>query len=171
MKTRRGERGLGLVELLVGLAITGSILSVLGMTLVAILKDSATGRDQQSATHQLRNGLFWLNQDTQSGVASQANVAAGDVTMQWTDYSTGSTYSSHYQQAGSELQRTLTVNGAPTTRTVARNVVAGGFTASQSGNAVTYTLTVQNGAGTQSRTETAMMRVSDTPITPFPTVT
>jgi hypothetical protein len=161
MKTRRDERGLGLVELLVGLAITGSILSVLGLTLVAILKDSATGRTQQSATHQLRDGLFWLNQDTQSGVASQATVAAGDVTMQWTDYSTGSIYSSHYQQVGSELQRTFTVNCAPATRTVARNVVAGGFTASRSGNAVTYALTVQNGAGTQSRTETAMMRVAD----------
>src|SRR3990172_3441529 len=88
MKARRGERGFGLVELMISLAITGTILSALGMTLVAVIKDSA-----------------------------------------------------------------------------------GGFTASLSGASVTYTLTVQNGPGTQSRTETTLMRVSDTPTTPFPTVT
>lgn len=171
MKTQRGERGAGIVELLISLAIAGTILSTLGMTLVAIIKDSAVGRDQQSATHQLRDGFFWLNQDTQSAVVTQSTIAANDALLQWTDYSTGSTYSSRYQQAGTDLERTLTVNGAPTTRVVARNLTVGGFTASLSGASVTYTLTVQNGSGTQSRTETTLMRVSDTPITPFPTVT
>ncbi len=171
MKARRGERGLGLIELLISLAITGSILSVLGLTLVSVIKNSATGRDQQSATHQLRNGFFWVNQDTQSGVASRAIIAPGDVTMQWTDYSTGTAYSSRLLQVGSELQRTITVNGVPATRVIARNLLAGGFTATQSGNAVTYNLTVQNGSTTQSRTETTTMRVAAAPITPFPTVT
>ncbi len=171
MKLRSGERGVGLAELLISLAITGSILSVLGLTLVAVLKNTATGRDQQSATHQLRGGFFWVNQDTQSGVASQASIAAGDVTMQWTDYSTGSTYSSRLFQVGTELQRTLTVNGVPTTRTIARNLTTGGFTAAQVGNAVSYTIIVQNGATTQSQSETTTMRVADTPVTPFPTVT
>ncbi len=171
MKTRRGERGFGLVELLISLAITGTILSTLGMTLVATIKDSAAGRDQQSATHQLQDGLFWLNQDTQSAVVTQSTIAANDAVLQWTDYSTGSTYSSHYEQIGTDLQRTLTVNGTPTARVVARNLTAGGFTAALSGGSVTYALTVQNGAGTQSRTETTLMRVSDVPITPFPTVT
>ena len=171
MKLRRGERGIGLAELLISLAITGSILSVLGLTLVAVIKNTATGRDQQSATHQLRNGFFWLNQDTQSGVASQASIAAGDVTMQWTDYSTGATYSSRLFQVGTDLQRTLTVNGVPTTRVIARNLTTGGFTASLSGNAVTYTIAVRNGTSTESRMETTTMRVGDVPITPFPTVT
>ena len=171
MRTRRGERGLGLVELLVAFAITGAILSVLGLTLVSILKNSSTAADQQSSTHQLRDGLFWLNQDTQSGVASQASVAPGDVTMQWTDYSTGDTYTSRVVQVASDLQRTITVNGVPTTRIIARNLPAGGFTAAQAGNVMTYTLTVQNGATTQTQTETTAMRVDDAPLTPFPTVT
>ena len=125
MRTRRGEGGLGLVELLLAFAITAAILSVIGITLVSIPKNSATATDQQSSTHQLRDGLFWLNQDTQSGVASQASIAPGDVTMQWTDYSTGTTYSSRVVQVASELHRTITVNGVPTTRVIARDLAAG----------------------------------------------
>jgi hypothetical protein len=168
---RGGELGIGLVELVIGIAIVGMILSTSGMTLVSILRTTTQGQDQLSATHQLRTGLFWLNLDTQSGVASQATVAAGDVTMRWTDYSTGAVYSSRFQQVGDELQRTITVNGVSNTLVVARNLVPGGFSATQAGNSVTYTLTVLQGSGAQSRTETAAMRVDDLPPTAFPTTT
>lgn len=169
---RRGERGLGLVELVIGLGIAAMVMSTLGMTLVAIIRNTAFGRDQQSATQQLRNGLFWLNQDTQSAVLGQSTVGAATVVLAWTDGSTGTTYSVSYQQSGSELQRTITTNGgAPTTRVVARNVIAGGFTVSQVGLSVTYGLTVQNGSGTQARSETVTMRVSSSQPTPFPTST
>lgn len=169
--TRRGERGLGLVELTISIGVTAMILSTLGLALVATLRGTATGKDQQHATQQLRNAFFWLNQDTQSGVASLASVAAGDVTLQWTDYSTGTIYMSRYEQVGSELVRTLTANGTPATRTVARDLIAGGFTASRLGDTMTYTLTVTNGASTQSRSESATMRVTDVLPTPFATVT
>jgi hypothetical protein len=167
----RGEQGLGLVELVISLGISALILSTLGMVMIATLRNTSSGRDQQQATQQIRNGLFWLNQDTQSGVAGLATVAAGDVTLQWTDYSTDSEYTSRYQQSGSTLVRTLTVDGLSSSRTIATNVVASGFSASMTGNAVTYTITVANGASSESRSETAMMRVGSLPPTAFPTVT
>ncbi|MDE3097053.1 MAG: hypothetical protein KGK07_13775 [Chloroflexota bacterium] len=167
----RDERGLGLVELVLGLAISSMLLTTLGMALTATFRTATAGKNQQNATEQLRDALFWLNQDTQSGVASQASVAPGDVTMRWTDYASGQVYSSRFQQVGSTLQRTLTVNGAPSTRTVADNLTAGGFTATRVGDAMTYRLSVQNGAGTQSMVETVLMRVADLPPTAFPTVT
>ena len=167
----RDERGLGLVELVLGLAISSMLLTTLGMALTATFRTATAGKNQQDATQQLRDAFFWLNQDTQSGVASQASVAAGDVTMRWTDYASGQVYSSRFQQVGSTLQRTLTVNGAVSTRTVASGVTAGGFTATRTGDAVTYGLTVQNGVGTQSMSETVLMRVADLPPTAFPTVT
>ena len=68
-----GERGIGLVELVIGLGIAAMVMSTLGMTLVAVIRNTAFGRDQQSATHQLRDGLFWLNQDTQSAFVGRAN--------------------------------------------------------------------------------------------------
>ena len=167
----RGERGLGLVELAISIAVTTMILGTVGAALAATLRTTTTANNQQHATEQLRNAFFWLNQDTQMGVASQAVVAPGDVTMQWTDYSTGSAYSSRFQQSGASFTRTFTVNGASTVRTVATDLVPGGFTASQSGNTITYALTVMNGASSQSRTETATMRVTDVPLVPFATVT
>ena len=168
---RRGERGMGLVELVISIAITTMILGTIGAALTATLRTTTTANNQQHATEQLRNAFFWLNQDTQMGVASQAVVAAGDVTMQWTDYSTGSAYSSRFQQSGADLIRTFTVNGTSTVRTVATDVIPGGFAASQSGTTITYALTVANGSSTQSSTETATMRVTDMPLAPFATVT
>jgi hypothetical protein len=167
-----GERGIGLVELVVGLGIAAMVMSTLGMTLVAVIKNTAFGRDQQSATHALRDGLFWLNQDTQSAVAGASTIGANDVVLAWTDASTGTAYHVHYVQAGSELQRTITTDGGtPSTRVVARGVASGGFTASQTGLTVTYGLEVQNGSGTQQRSETVTMRVSLDAPTPFATVT
>jgi hypothetical protein len=168
---RRGEAGVGLVELLVGLAVSGTVLTVLGLALVATIRSTATGADQQQATQQLRDGLFWVNQDTQSAVASLATVTAGGVTLQWTDYSTGDVYTSSYAVNGTDLERTLTVNGTPTTRVVARDVEPGGFTPVLGTGFITYTLTVANGASTQSRAETVTMRVDDEPLEPFDTAT
>jgi hypothetical protein len=147
------------------------IMSTLGYTLVSMIKTTAAGQDQLSATHQTRTAFFWLNHDTQMGVASLASVAPGDVTMQWTDHTTATAFSSRFHQVGDELHRTLTVNGSPQTTVVARRVVIGGFTATQTANSVTYTLSVQRGPDTSTRTETVTMRVTDLPLTPFPTVT
>jgi len=168
---RRGEAGIALGELLIGGAIAALIISVVGAALVAILRTTSSGSAQQKATHQLRDGLFWLNQDTQSGVASRATVTAGDVTMQWTDYATGSSYRSRFQQVGGDLVRTLTKDGTPAARVIATDLPPGGFTASVSGATVSYTLAVQTGGATQARSETVLMRVTDAPPTPFPTAT
>jgi hypothetical protein len=166
-----GEAGVGLVELVIGSAITAMLLGVLGTALVATLRTTASGREQQAATHALRNGAFWLNRDTQSAVASESTAGGAAADLNWTDHTTGTTYRAEYALAGDELRRTYTVNGVATTRTVAEGIAPGGFSASASGNVVTYTLTVARGAGTQTRTEVVMMRVDDGPLTPFPTVT
>lgn len=168
---KRGEGGFGLVELVLGLAISSLILGTLGTALTAFIRDTTVGHDQQVATEQLRNALFWLNQDTQSGVVGLASVANGDVTMQWTDYSTSTEYSVHYLQVGANLERTFTAGGVQTVRIIASELAPGGFSASLSGNAVTYTFMVIKGSTTQSATETTTMRVASTPPTAFPTVT
>ena len=167
----RGEAGIGLVELVIGIAISSMIMTILGFTLVSIIKTTSAGQEQLSATHQTRTAFFWLNKDTQSGVTANASVANGDVTMAWTDYSTATNYSSRFQLVGGELRRTFSVNGSPQTMVVARNVASNGFLAVQNGNSVTYTLTVAQGASTATRKETVTMRVTDLPITPFPTIT
>jgi Tfp pilus assembly protein PilW len=168
---RADERGIGLVELMIALAISGVVIVTVGMVLLATMNNTTKAQEQQHAAQQLRNALFWINQDTQSGVATQATVTAGDVTLRWTDGSTGSVYESRIFQAGGELRRTLTVDGVPATRVIAEDLVPGSFSAAQAGQSLTYTLSVQRGATTESRTETATMRVGDLPLTPYATVT
>lgn len=167
----RGERGLGMVELIIGLAISAMVMTVLGMTLTAVVRNTTANRDQQDATQQLRNAMFWLNQDTQSAVASLSSGSGASASLEWTDYSTGAAYESAYTVSGSELRRTYSVDGTPTTRTIARDIAPGGFAATKAGNSITYTITVLNGGSTQTRTETVTMRVPDEPQTPFATTT
>lgn len=168
---RRGERGMSMVELIIGAAIAAMIIGTLGTVLIATLRGTAAGDAQQHATEQVRNGLLWLNQDTQSAVAGAAVVAAGDVQLQWTDESTGTAHESRFQQTGDDLVRTFTVAGAPSSRVIATNVVPGGFSATLDGASITYTLTVRRGDGTESRSETVMMRVAGSAASPFETVT
>ena len=169
--SRGNESGVGLVEVLISIAISTLVISALASILIATMRNSGTGMRQQNATHQLRNGLYWLNQDTQSAVASQATVASDQVTLRWTERATGAQYESYVQQAGDQLVRTLTIDGNATSQVIARDVAPGGFAVAQDGAALTYTLGVVNGNTTETRTETAMMRVSDIPLTPFETAT
>lgn len=166
-----GERGTSLVELIIGAAIAAMIIGTLGAVLVATIRGTAAGDTQQHATEQIRNGLFWLNQDTQSAVANAAVVAPGDVQLQWTDESTGEPYQSRFQQTGADLVRTFTEGGAPASRVIATDVVPGGFAATMSGPSITYTLTVRRGDGTETRSETVTMRVDATAASAFDTVT
>ncbi|HEY8172034.1 MAG TPA: hypothetical protein VIH21_03020, partial [Dehalococcoidia bacterium] len=165
----RGERGLGIVELVIGFAIATMVLGAISAAMIATLRSTGAGRDQQHASEQIRNAFFWLNQDTQSGVESQATVGPDTVGLRWTDGATGSEYQSNVELVGGELRRTLTVDGVTTERVIAKDVVA--FSAMQSGTQVTYTLTVRRGGGDQTRVELASMRVEDSPPTPFFTVT
>lgn len=169
--TRRGELGVGLVEVLIGGAISAMVLGTLGAALLATMRSTEASREQQHVTQQLRNAFFWLNQDTQSAIASQSSGAAGAADLRWTDYSTGTVYRSEYALAGGDLVRTLTVDGVATSRTVARDLAAGGFVAAVNGRRMEYTLTVSYAGVTKTRDETVMMRVEGDPLTPFATTT
>jgi hypothetical protein len=167
----RQESGASMIELMIGLAVSVTVLTVLGLALVSTIRSTSAGNDQQRATQQLRDALFWTNQDAQGAVATQATVTAGDVHLQWTDHSTGDQYSSRIVLNGDELERTLSINGAPTTRVIARDVAAAGFDAVQDGQQITFSLTVNNGDSTQTQSETVTMRVADLPLEPFDTST
>jgi hypothetical protein len=168
---QRSERGTSLTEVVVAIAISATIMVALSAILVATLRDTGAGAQQQHATQQLRNALLWLNQDTQSAVASSSTVLADEVSLRWTDYSTGHEYESHVYQVGDELQREFMVDGVESIRTLADDLTPGGFTVEQAGLALTYTLSVHNGGSIQTQSETTMMRVSDTPPSPFATTT
>lgn len=169
MKVRRGEAGFTLVELLVASAITALVVSLLSAATFQFLKVTDRGHDRLSVLRDHRTAFQWLNRDAQMAVSELATVGPSSVTLQWTDVVSGTTYQSSYAQSGDELVRTLTVNGAPSSQTVARNLAPSGFSASKSGDLLTVSITSAKDGVTQTRTETIYMRVLAVTATPFAT--
>lgn len=166
MRARAGEAGLTLVELLVASAVAALVVGLLSAATFQFVTATDDGQDRLTVVRDHAIAFQWLNRDAQMSVSSQASVQPSGVTLSWTDAITGTTYQSSYAQSGDELVRTLTVNGTPSSQTVARNLATDGFSASKSGDLLTVTMKSERGKTTQTRTESIFMRPSG--VTPPP---
>ena len=92
------------------------------------------------------------------------------MTLNWVDAPTGDSHQVRYQQSGSELVRTETVNGVTSSRPVARGLAPSGLTASKSGDVLTVSIANDQGEEPQTRTEMVQMRPPDAIMTPFATL-
>lgn len=160
MRSNAGEAGFTLVELLVASAVAALVLGLLSAVTFQLLGATADGQDRLAVLRDHGNAFQWLNRDAQMAVSSQATVSPSSVTLNWTDDVSGITYQSSYAQSGDELVRTLTVDGASTSQTVARNLGTSGFSASLTGDLLTVGITSMKGDTTQTRTESVLMRAS-----------
>jgi prepilin-type N-terminal cleavage/methylation domain-containing protein len=168
MRAKTGEAGFTLVELLVGLAVAALVMGLLSATTFQILTASDRGQDKLAVLHDHGTAFQWLNRDAQMGVAAEATVLPTSVTINWTDAVNDITYQSSYAQSGDELVRTLTVDGTPSSQTVARNLDTSGFSASLDGDLLTVSITSVEGDTTQTRTESVLMRaVGSVPLGPI----
>jgi hypothetical protein len=133
-----------------------------------------TGRGHQklAVAHDYRDAFNWLSHDAQMAVASLATAEPGNITLSWSRPAGDSYdfYQVHYQQSGSELVRTSTVNGVVSSRPVARGLEPAGLGGSKNGDLLTVTITSGEGEFIQTRTETVTMRPLDAIATPFPTL-
>src|SRR3990172_6223548 len=169
MRGKRGDPGFTLVELLVALAVTSSVIGLLSTALFQFLTATSGGHDRLAVQRDHDTAFQWINRDAQMAVPELATVGS-DLTLQWADVvGTPTTYESSYSQSGAELVRALTVDGTPSSQTVARHLVASGFSASRSGNLLTVSITSAMGDVTQTRTESIYMRPMGLTATPFPT--
>lgn len=111
----KGERGFTLVELLISVAITGVIISVLGAAIYHIVTIPEYGNDRMTATHELQNAAHWFSRDGQMAV----NATGGDeLVLTLPDSSSIS-----YTLIGTELHRTV----ATSNRTLAQNITSANF--------------------------------------------
>jgi prepilin-type N-terminal cleavage/methylation domain-containing protein len=70
----RTEKGYTLVELLVTLAVSGIIFTVIGGVIFQLSTVSGAGNDRLTANHSLQNAAYWFNLDGQSA----QNATGGD---------------------------------------------------------------------------------------------
>jgi len=66
----RTEKGITLVELLIVIAITGVLFSVIGPVIYQLTTVSGYGNDRLTAIHELQNSAYWFNYDGQMAVTA-----------------------------------------------------------------------------------------------------
>jgi prepilin-type N-terminal cleavage/methylation domain-containing protein len=109
------ERGYTLVELLIVLAITGIIFTVIGGAIYQLSTVSAYGNDSMTANHELQNVAYNFNMDGQ-----KATAAVGSTSLTLT---VPSSQNIVYSLTGKTLQRTV---GSAVT-TLAQNITNASF--------------------------------------------
>ncbi|MBN1643727.1 MAG: type II secretion system protein [Dehalococcoidales bacterium] len=124
----RGERGVTLVELLIAVALTGMLISVVGPSISQIVGVTGYSNGRMLAMHELQNTASWFNLDGQMAVS-----AVGGSGLALT-LPTAQTIT--YALAGTVLTRNDGINPV---KTLAQNISSVSFTVN--GRVVTMNLT------------------------------
>ncbi|MDD5288983.1 MAG: prepilin-type N-terminal cleavage/methylation domain-containing protein [Dehalococcoidales bacterium] len=123
----KSEHGFTLVELLITVALTGILVSIVGPSIYQIFNVTEYGDDRLQALHELQNSASWFNYDGQTAVSA---LGGSGLTL---TLPTAQTVT--YAKSGTNLQRT----SGTSTITLAQNVSSVSFTVS--GRLVTMVLT------------------------------
>jgi len=123
----KGERGYTLVETLIAIAITGFIVTVLGLAVQQIVTVPEQGNDHIDALHAIQNAAHWVSLD---GQTAKSAIGGGSLNITLPDNSVVL-----YTLSGGSLKRTYKgVN-----RTVAQDISSVNFTVQ--GHLITVSIT------------------------------
>ena len=113
---RKGERGFTIIELLVALAITGLIAGALSMTIAQIMGSNSQSSNHATVIRQVQNAGYWVSHDVQMAQSDPTIDLSADgfpLVITWTEWN-GTENEVTYTITGTDMIRSLSVNGVPT---------------------------------------------------------
>ena len=145
-RKRHHENGASLVELLVAVAISILVFSVLSTALVQFVLTTRWGNDQLQVTNDIQVSGLWLGRDALEAASFTPGSGAVYGTLNWRDSSHQFTYS--YDSSNGALVRQHFENSVlQSTITVARHIAnQGDVSFSISGDRLTVNITATSGA-------------------------
>ncbi len=166
MKMLRNEQGMMLVELTIGLAIGGLLVTVLATVISVVVWLPGQRQDQASVVQDVQPAVQWVTSDANSASAFSIGASPDYGSFNWSDYTGDSrvdyvvTYS--YRAAEGYVMRTEQQNGIiASSLAVAKNVAGEGdvaFTWDPSTYSVQLALTSTLATGTLSQDITSTVR-------------
>jgi hypothetical protein len=129
---KNNERGYTMVDLVMTTAITGLIVSFLGVSIYQMLNVTEYGNDRLIATHELQNAAYWFQLD---GQKAKSAIGGGSLVLTLADNSTV-TYGltdTTLQRIIGEGQMVLAKNISEVTFTVSDRVITMSLTSSPEG--------------------------------------
>jgi hypothetical protein len=159
LSAQPGESGATLVELLLAVAVSAMVLTMLGTAVFQFFTISNWGQARLSVLKDLQTAGLWLGRDAQEASSFVPGVGTVYGTFRWSDASIEFRYS--YSAADQALVREAIAGSiVQSTLTVARHIASqGDVTFSPSGKRVAVTLTATSGTVTASNDLTLTMRV------------
>lgn len=101
MNFMKNQKGMTLIELLIGISISATIIGGLGASIYAIINITGKGNAEMAALYDIQNASFWIRKDARMAgeISLTVDVASETVTL------TGDSYVSQYYLSGTELLR------------------------------------------------------------------
>ena len=103
MSRLANQKGITLIEVIIGTAIAAAIATGLGFAVLNLITVTERGTDQTSAIHDVKNAVYHISYDAKMAGSTDL-IAADDLLLEWVDGG-GNAHFSHYYLSGSELLR------------------------------------------------------------------
>ena len=160
----RGQRGFTLIDLVVALAISGSLVTVIVMSIFQISRASTSSVDHMVTITHAQNAGHWFSVDAAQADTISLGASNGfPLVLSRTQYD-GTGHEVTYDIVGSQLRRSYSIDGgAPTETQIAGNVDASGTSCQLDDGVLVLTVATESGQGSQQKTEVRVYKASPRP--------